>query len=884
MGLYPIPSQREDAAGHPVDQTADLLLLPSDFRLVRVGPDKAPLGGSYNDLAPEHRDHLLAELGAEGVALAHQLGARTIDAEEAHAMGFRFKGWRGGGLLLPFSGDFAQLRCDDPPRARNGDPVKYLNRLGVQQRPVLFGGSDSALATEGWKDALRLHLATGKPVAGLPGVSNTAQLPPTVELLIYDADAAINPAVWAPLIGAGLERPAMRLAFFPREVAGNKGGACEFFGKVGDLAEVRRWKARELLRELPWQWDRSMRADWQPQALRKLAQLAIAAAMSRDACNILVSTAAKGLGFPVARARQLLAAADQQAHPPEPDQVPDEPTKQELQQFLSTTHGLRFDELRQLVEIDGRPMEELDLADSFLAHLYGIETTKQAARDSFRYLATCNKFNPVREWLESLRSCPGLRLLPLQEIAAAFGIAADDNLSQELLARHLAGGYRRGIEPGYKHDQVLLMMGTQGQEKGQAIAALAPPGMADSATRVPNGLEDREFLGKLNSCWVFEFDEVEKVLQGRDAAEFKGFASRRAYRYVQKWETVCREHPARELLFATTNAREVLNDHTGNRRIWVVPVGRCNPSWVEQHRESIWATVATWVEWGLESYVPEGHPTARAAAERALGVQISDPWEGMVRTRLEAIPRPDAEGIALDDLASQALEIQEAERISRDVQMRLTRLVTGAGFTTHDGRFRWEQRKRRYGGGQPRSGYMPVPVPVFQPCSDDSWGGWNGRKPWHDRDLLTLFQPFQPFREWEEGKTGVCAPIGTCMCSSPPREKERHVETVGTHQQIPSAANDLPVPTLQKPVARGETPLEQGRAKVSRTSEHRQRVAAIPIGSPVEIRQPDRPPVNWHRMLGHLGRSERCQLTAPNGGTVEHPKAWVWPCDSEMQP
>jgi hypothetical protein len=200
------------------------------------------------------------------------------------------------------------------------------------------------------------------------------------------------------------------------------------------------------------------------------------------------------------------------------------------------------------------------------------------------------------------------------------------------------------------------------------------------------------------------------------------------------------------------------------------------------------------VTWGLESFIPEGHPTSVAAAERALGVQISDPWEGSVRQHLEAIPDPEREGSALDALARQALGIEETERITRNVQMQLTRLITGAGFITHNGQFRWQQQRRRYGGGQSRSGYRAVPVPSFQPRSDDSWGGWNGQKPWEDRDLCTLFQPFQPFRKGEEGNVDRGTHRGVYVSPCAVEGMQRKVGTVGTPHQTPSGASDLPVP------------------------------------------------------------------------------------------
>lgn len=768
-------------------------------------------------LRHEHHQHLLEELGPEGLAIALQLGARSIDADEAHRLGFLYGRHRTGGLLLPFGGGFAQLRCDDPPIASDGQPVKYLSPKGRKQAPVTVGTGEPTLATEGWKDAIALHLLTGEAVQGIAGVSGTATLAPSVRGLIYDADAALNPGVWGSLVAAGLQRPALRLAFWPTAIAGPKGGACEFRNAGGDPQAVIRHKARELLRHLPTLWNQRLRVDWRMKALRRLAALAMKAYPGDGTAQLLVVDAAKRIGVPVEAARKQLAAVAHQVDPPDPEQPPEEPTKQELQRFLRRRHRLRLDDLRQVVEIDGHPMAEFDLADSFLADLYGIETTKQAAKDSFLYVAACDRFNPVREWLEALPSTPDLRLLPLQEIAAAFGIAPEDTLSQELLARHLAGGYRRGMEPGYKHDQVFLMQGTQGDLKSQTIAALAPPGMADSTTKVPKGLEDREFLGKLNSCWVFEFDEIEKVLQSRDASEFKGFVSRRNYRYVQKWATVCGDHPARALLFGTTNNREVLNDHTGNRRIWAVLVGRCDPDWVEQNRASIWATVATWVARGLETYIPEGHPTARAAAERAQGMQIADSWEGKVREQLEALADPERNGIALDDLARQALGFNEMERLNRDMQMRLTRLITGTGFTTHDGQFQWRQQRRRYGGGQPRSGYMPLPVPAFQPRSDDSWGGWNGQKPWEDSDLRTPFQPFQPFREGEqrERDRGGCSRMG--VLPSTGEGMQRDVGTVGTPDQTPCTASDLPVPSSPASAPIVGTALEQAPEQATPT-------------------------------------------------------------------
>lgn len=90
------------------------------------------------------------------------------------------------------------------------------------------------------------------------------------------------------------------------------------------------------------------------------------------------------------------------------------------------------------------------------------------------------------------------------------------------------------------------------------------------------------------------------------------------------------------------------------------------------------------------------------------------------------------------------------DRIS---QMRLTRLVTGSGFYTHqDGgtALQWIAKKRRFpsqhrgGSPQPRAGYVAVRSERSNPVPTSNAGGWNGQMPWERRDLREVFQPFQP--------------------------------------------------------------------------------------------------------------------------------------------
>ncbi|WP_415410944.1 DUF5906 domain-containing protein [Synechococcus sp. A10-1-5-9] len=223
---------------------------------------------STTALRESHRRHLEAELGSKRpVRLAYANGARSITCEQALDARFRIIGPDGvrqssGGILFPFSDGFAHLRCDEKPRNKQGDPCKYLTPLGCKFSLKVFGDGEPIIATEGWKDAFRIHLETGKTTVALPSVSAYGIIPPSVQEVVYDADAAHNPYVWGLLIRAGIANKAARIGFFPREVAGAKGGACEFFNNGGNWWEVSFAKPRAVLREIYKGWSADLRADF----------------------------------------------------------------------------------------------------------------------------------------------------------------------------------------------------------------------------------------------------------------------------------------------------------------------------------------------------------------------------------------------------------------------------------------------------------------------------------------------------------------------------------------------------------------------------------------------------------------------------------------------
>lgn len=715
-------------------------------------------------LSTEHRQHLLDELGEEGLELALQAGARSLDAKEALAHGFRFGSHRTGGLWLPFGGSFAQLRCDDPPIARNGDPVKYLNRGKVKQTPVTFGADDATLATEGWKDALRLHLDTGETVQGIAGVTGHRLLSPTVTKLIYDADAGRNHAVWSQLITAGLQRRTLRVGFFPADIAGPKGGACEFFREGGDFETIIWHKARQLLEELPKGWDRTLRTAWQPHALRHLARLALKAGHGRDAAVQLVAGAAKIIAFPVDRARQILALERRKVAPPPKHLPPDAPASIQLVaaagmptdwavnagawcDALSAGIGSRLcrNLLSQQIELDGQVLKgESEELLYVQAQQAGWKIKKPDCYDGTRAVALQNSYHPVREYLDRVADDPEIKAIDLDTVAARY-IGITDQLSAAMLRCLLIGAVARIHQPGCTAPGVVVLHGDQGTGKTDFWKALAGAFYVVSTDHEHESAKDRTMA--MHSAWFYDLDEIDKVTTVKQAAPLRSLITTTADTLRLPYARLNETFPRQFVIVGAANGDGFLVDPEGNRRYWVLdcPQKKDTGQYIDgpgasRDRDAIWkaAVIAyrSGAAWALS--------TSEQAASNVRNGQWEavDEWVSPLAAWAEKTVTPG--GFTTREAINGAgLRLQES--ITKSDEMRAADALRRAGFQRqHNATHRSDGRRDRFWQvAQPAQAATTcptevVPAEVVSPATD----------------LSSFAQPVQPFEEVFKGDVG----------------------------------------------------------------------------------------------------------------------------------
>jgi len=530
------------------------------------------------------------------------------------------------------------------------------------------------IATEGFFDAMACTLLAGIPCIGLtaPGHLYGSGLPPFCKGYIGDCDTGIAPNLLGTVVGQARRRNLM-LQILPfrqghtyaverhKELHPDaKAGMEELIADLGPVSAASTIASLadnlldpvEFLEQEFKRWDQELHLRWPDHRVilnngaAAIADTSPSNKLNRDALRDRLADP-KGCNVPKraieARIKQRLAPVNKQVQDDllattkndldgnlvrEPEIERIGPTLLMIQQFLSFKHSIRFNELDRVVEVDGQIVDKPHLAHHLLAHVHGIETTQSNASSAIEYLATREPYNPIREYLQGLVDQTDLEPVTNDELADAFGFDTGDHLSIELLWRQLGGGVKRGIEPGTKHDTLFVLSGAQGFLKSGCIEALPPKTRwFDSACNVPD-LEAKDFLSRINSAWLFEIAELEKMTVSRSAAEFKAWLTIREDKYVEKHEKVAIPHPRRSIKFATTNEDEVLTDPSGARRFWMgLVVKQAKPQWIAANRDRIWRTVMQLLAGGMHTYFPETHPRTEAIKARAVGATIAEPWE-----------------------------------------------------------------------------------------------------------------------------------------------------------------------------------------------------------------------------------------------------------------
>ena len=322
----------------------------------------------------------------------------------------------------------------------------------------------------------------------------------------------------------------------------------------------------------------------------------------------------------------------------------------------------------QQIEIDGEPTRpEFFYLELLTNHM---DCSKTLGYDSIEWLAHNNQYDPVKDYLESVRKG---RKVNIDHLATQyFGVDKKDphlKLYNAYFKQWLVAAAKRVYEPGYKFDNALILKGDQGIGKSLSLRILGGEFFTDTV----HDCRDKDHILALHRHWICEIAEIECAIAGKRASgEVKDFFSKQVDVVRAPYARTHQKLPRRTVVAGTTNEDEFLQDATGNRRFWVVPVGQINLNKLRQNRDAIWAAAIAAYEEGENCDLTIEEQQLQNQANKEY--EISDPWDARVEEYAQS-----CEEVSNAEILTKCLKLNTIQQTRRE-QMRVSRIFQRLGW------------------------------------------------------------------------------------------------------------------------------------------------------------------------------------------------------------
>ncbi|MDP3263920.1 MAG: VapE family protein [Tabrizicola sp.] len=304
-------------------------------------------------------------------------------------------------------------------------------------------------------------------------------------------------------------------------------------------------------------------------------------------------------------------------------------------------YSIRKNEMTGQPEWRAGPINDADLDLIRVAieqagmHNVGAELTAGAVRT----VAELNRYHPVRDWLAQLPPHDGRPRLDTW-LSAYMGAEATP-YSRAVGRAFLVAMVARVMQPGCKHDHVLVLGGSQGIGKSTACQILGGAWAGDNMPSIRDGAKEAGLY--LKGHWLVELAELAPSRKA-EAEDLKAFLSRSTDEIRAPYARRADVLPRQCVFIGTTNETAFLKDASGGRRFWPVTCGaKIDTESLAADREQLFAQALAAFNAGETWHLtPEMERQATIEQESA---REEHPWEAQIKgfldgdDTLERLPR-----------------------------------------------------------------------------------------------------------------------------------------------------------------------------------------------------------------------------------------------------
>lgn len=279
---------------------------------------------------------------------------------------------------------------------------------------------------------------------------------------------------------------------------------------------------------------------------------------------------------------------------------------------------------------------------SYIEKRYNITSISKISDAVALAMLNCAR-HPVREYLQGLSWDGSARA---DTLFIDYLGADDTEYTRTVTRKALIGAVARIMQPGCKHDHILVLVGPQGSRKSTTLAKLGKSWFSDSLYTV----QGKEAYEALQGFWIIEMGEMAATRKA-ELESIKQFVSKQTDSFRAAYARRTQERPRQCAFFGTTNDDEFLRDATGNRRFWPVTVtekGRVTGDYITPELvDQVWAEIVVRYNAGEVWYLDDAEIEATARAIQDEHTEMNAK-QGLIEQFLETLLPEDWNNRDLD--------------------------------------------------------------------------------------------------------------------------------------------------------------------------------------------------------------------------------------------